>query len=326
MASNARGVPLDIVVGNYGATVGLKAGQYPIEGVAANFIDIEPIIGAYRRMVRGVEFDVCQMTPTTYLIARDQGAPYKALPIFLSRRFHHGGLVCRPGAGIRTPKDLEGKKVGVRAYSMTTEVWTRGILADEYGLDDSKVTWVVEGEEHVETLRLPDNAQRVPPGKSLVGMMATGEIQAGFTSKKGLNHEGLPAPGSNEPQVYHDLFSNADELGAEWYRRTGIYPMHALIVLKDDVMREHPGIERVLYRSFVDAHDDWLGRFWVDLAPTKEDQTYRRLSAVVGDDPMPYGVATNLASINALHRYARQQGLLSRNLTMEEMFIDPDRW
>ena len=323
MTSVRSGIPLDIVVGDYGATAGLKAGNYPIEGVVPNFIDIDPIIGAYRRMVRAVEFDVCQMTPTTYMIARAQGAPYKALPISLSRRFHHGGLVCRVDAEIRTPRDLEGKKVGVRAYSMTTEVWTRGILAEEFGLDDSKVTWVVEGEEHVPTLKLPDNAIRVPPGKSLAGMMAAGEIQAGFTSKKGLGHEGPPAPGSTAPQVYHDLLPNADALGAEWYHRTGIYPMHALIVVKEGVLRNHPGIDQALYRAFLQAHDDWLGKLHLGNSPTKEDQGYCHLCSIVGDDPMPYGMAKNLASIHALHRYAWEQGLLARKLTLDDMFVDP---
>ena len=108
-------------------------------------------------MVRDLEFDVCELAPTTYLIARARGAPYIALPIFVMRRFHHGGFVVRPDAGIKVPKDLEGKRVGVRAYSVTTGVWTRGIFVNEYGLDASKVTWVVDDEEHVTTLKLPDN-------------------------------------------------------------------------------------------------------------------------------------------------------------------------
>ena len=113
-------------------------------------------------MVRDVEFDICEMAPTTYMIARARGAPYIALPIFVMRRFHHGGFVVRPDAGIRCPKDLEGKKVGVRAYSVTTGVWTRGIFVNEYGLDFSKVTWVVDDEEHVATLKLPPNVVHAP--------------------------------------------------------------------------------------------------------------------------------------------------------------------
>src|SRR6202048_842728 len=130
---------LNIAIADYGHTRARKSGEVPIQGVEANFVSVVPIIGAFRRMVRDVEFDICEMAPTTYMIARARGAPYIALPIFLMRRFHHGGFVVRPDAGIRHPKDLEGQKVGVRAYSVTTGVWTRGIFMKEYGLASSKV-------------------------------------------------------------------------------------------------------------------------------------------------------------------------------------------
>ena len=160
--------------------------------MTSEFVEVVPIIGAFRRMVRDVEFDVCEMAPTTYMIARALGAPFIALPIFLMRRFHHGGFVVRPDAGIKQPKDLEGKKVGVRAYSVTTGVWTRGIFVNEYGLDSSKVTWVVDDEEHVTQLKLPPNVVHAPEGKSLQSMMASGEIQAGFTGPAGVGRAGPP--------------------------------------------------------------------------------------------------------------------------------------
>ena len=186
---------LKIAIGTYGHTKAIKDGSIPIEGVDADFVEVTPIIAAFRRMVRDLEFDVCEMAPTTYMIARARGAPYIALPIFLMRRFHHGGFVVRPDAGIRTPKDLEGKKVGVRAYSVTTGVWTRGIFVNEYDLDSSKVTWVVDDEEHVTTLKLPPNVVHAPAGKSLQSMMASGEIQAGFTGPAGVGRAGPPIGG-----------------------------------------------------------------------------------------------------------------------------------
>ena len=126
---------LKIAISSHGHTKALKDGSVPIKGVTPEFIDVVPIVAAFRRMVRDVEFDVCEMAPTTYMIARARGAPYIALPVFLMRRFHHGGFVVRPDAGIKVPKDLEGKKVGVRAYSVTTGVYTRGIFVNEYGLE-----------------------------------------------------------------------------------------------------------------------------------------------------------------------------------------------
>src|SRR5213593_630509 len=111
---------LKIAIATYGHTKDIKSGAAAIAGVEPDFFEVVPIIGAFRRMVRDLEFDVCEMAPTTYMIARALGAPFIALPIFLMRRFHHGGFVVRPDSGIKEPKDLEGKEVGVRAYSVTS--------------------------------------------------------------------------------------------------------------------------------------------------------------------------------------------------------------
>ena len=183
---------LKTVTRTQGNNQALKDGTVRPKACELEFIEVDPIIAAFRRMVRNLEFDICEMAPTTYMIARALGAPYIALPIFVMRRFHHGGFVVRPDAGIRTPKDLEGKKVGVRAYSVTTGVWTRGILTNEYGMDSSKVTWVVDDEEHVTSLKLPPNVIHAPAGKSLQSMMAAGEIQAGFTGPAGVGRAGPP--------------------------------------------------------------------------------------------------------------------------------------
>src|SRR5436190_2419801 len=186
---------LKIAIATYGHTKDIKSGATAIAAVAPDFVEVVPIIGAFRRMVRDVEFDVCEMAPTTYMIARALGAPFIALPIFLMRRFHHGGFVVRPDSGIEEPKQLELKKVGVRAYSVSTGVWTRGIFVNEYGLDSSKVTWVVDDEEHVTSLKLPANVVHAPDGKSLQSMMKAGEIQAGFTGPAGVGRAGPPISG-----------------------------------------------------------------------------------------------------------------------------------
>src|SRR5499427_7918941 len=186
---------LKIAIASYGHTKEIKSGAVAIAGIEPDFIEVAPIVAAFRRMVRNLEFDVCEMAPTTYMIARALGAPYVALPVFVMRRFHHTGLVCRPDSGIRVPTDLHGKKVGVRAWSVTTGVWARGILVNEYGVDSSKVTWVVDDEEHVTELRLPPNVAHAPEGRSLRAMMADGEIQAGFTGNAGIGREGSPQGG-----------------------------------------------------------------------------------------------------------------------------------
>src|ERR1700729_4199972 len=260
-----NGVKLDIAIATYGHTAAVKDGGAPIKGVHANFVEVVPIVGAFRRMVRDVEFDVCEMAPTTYMIARARGAPYIALPIFVMRRFHHGGFVVRPDAGIKVPKDLEGKKVGVRAYSVTTGVWTRGIFINEYGLDSSKVTWVVDDEEHVTTLKLPPNVIHAPPGKSLQSMMASGEIQAGFTGPAGAGRAGPPisnwdmnAPTGGDTGVYPELIANVEQVETGWFRRTGILPIHGLIVVKDELVGRHPWLPRALMDAFTAAKQPYL--------------------------------------------------------------------
>src|SRR5229473_1541962 len=255
--------PLKIAIATYGHTKDIKSGAIVIAGVEAELVEVVPIIGAFRRMVRDVEFDVCEMAPTTYMIAL--GAPFIALPVFLMRRFHHGGFVVRPDSGIKVPKDLEGKKVGVRAYSVTTGVWTRGIFINEYGLDSSKVTWVVDDEEHVATLKLLPNVIHAEPGKSLASMMASGELQAGFTGPAGIGRAGPPTGnwekgGQTAAQNYPELIPDVANVEADWYRRTGIYPIHGTIVVKDDVLKKHPFVARALLDAFTAAKQPYLER------------------------------------------------------------------
>ena len=318
---------LKIAIGTYGHTAALKDGSVKIEGVDADFIEVTPIIAAFRRMVRSGEFDVCEMAPTTYMLARAAGAPFIALPIFLMRRFHHGGFVYRTDAGIGKPQDLEGKKVGVRAYSVTTGVWTRGILLNEYGLDISKVTWVVDDEEYVTSLRLPPNVIHAPPGKSIAGMMAAGEIQAAFTGPAGIGRAGPPTSGwenrgQTPAQNYPELFSDAAVVEADWFRRTGIYPIHGAVVVKKAVLEKDPWVAKAMLDAFAAAKKPYLAQLKKGEAHTADDQYYRTVSQVV-DDPLPYGMEQNRASIEALITYVVQQGLLPSRPNMSDTFVDP---
>ena len=327
MPSNTP-LPLKVAIATYGHTAALKDGRVSIEGVDANFMDINPIIAAFRRMVRDVEFDVCEMAPATYMIARAAGAPFKALPVFIYRRFHHGGLVYRDDAGVSKPRDLEGKNVGVRAYSVTTGIWTRGILANEYSVDNSKVTWVVDDEEHVTSLKLPTNVIHAPDGQSLVSMMASGELQAAFTGPAGIGRAGAPTAGWEATQQaqapsYHELFADAPRLEAEWFRRTEIYPVHGLIVVKDSLLAEHPWLAKSLFNAFLQAKTLYLDALKAGEVKTDADRSYKALSAIVGD-PLPYGVTENLPAIEALIKYSYQQGLLPKHFAASEMFVDPE--
>jgi 4,5-dihydroxyphthalate decarboxylase len=320
---------LKIAIADYGHTRALKSGAVPIKGIEADFVEVKPIIGAFRRMVRDVEFDVCEMAPTTYMIARALGAPFIALPIFLMRRFHHGGFVVRPDAGIKVPKDLEGKKVGVRAYSVTTGVWTRGIFVNEYGLDSGKVTWVVDDEEHVTSLKLPPNVVHAPAGKSLQSMMKAGEIQAGFTGPAGVGRAGPPVSGwdktstAAEADTYPELIADVEQVEADWFRRTGIYPIHGLIVVKDEHIARYPWLPRSLMDAFVAAKQPYRDALEAGAGDSPEDKRYRRFLSLMSD-PLPYGMAANGPSIEALVTYSLQQKLIPSRPQLDQVFVDID--
>ena len=320
-------LPLTMAIATYGHTAALKNGSVAINGVRPNLVEVKPIIAAFRRMVRDIEFDVCEMAPATYMIAREAGAPFKALPIFIFRRFHHAGLVYRADASISEPKDLEGKKVGVRAYSVTTGIWTRGILANNYGVDLSKITWVVDDEEHVKSLQLPRNVVHAPAGRSLADMMAAGELHAAFTGNAGIGRAGAPKENwqatPSRTRDHCELFEDAPRLEKSWFEQTGIYPIHGLIVVKDEVLADHPWVAKSLFDAFVQSKKRYLGQLQAGASVSDMDAHYRRMSAIVGD-PLPYGIDANRTSMEALIAYCFQQGLVRKRFSVSEMFVDPE--
>ena len=193
-------------------------------GIRFEHIEVSPIVAAFRRMVRTLEFDVSEMAITTYLTAKAHGKPFTALPIFVMRQFHHAPIVYNVKSGVKSPKDLEGKKVGVRAYTVTTGVWARGILATEYGVDLGKVTWVVVDEEHVQEYQKPSNVLE-QPGANLGEMVAKGELAAA-----------IGAGQVDSPDV-KPLIASPREAEAAWYRKTGIYPINHTVVVKDSLLQ-----------------------------------------------------------------------------------------
>src|SRR6478735_727006 len=162
-----------------GANQLLIDGTIEPAGFSLAFADVPVLVQGFGRMVRTLEFDVAEMSLTTYLTAREHGVAFTALPIFLVRGFHHGASRYNTCSGIRDPKDLEGRRVGVnRGYTVTTGVWARGIPASEYGVDLARVTWVLSGDEHVESYMPPANVEPARPGADLAEMLIDGEIDA----------------------------------------------------------------------------------------------------------------------------------------------------
>src|SRR5437879_3132884 len=171
------GPKLITVTRTQGNNQALKDGTVKPKTFEPEYLEVEPIIQAFLRMVRGNEFDISEMAITTYICARAHGKPMTAVPVFLVRAFHHGAILAN--ANVAKPKDLEGRKVGVnRGYTVTTGVWARSILQDEHGVDLSKITWVLSGDEHVAEYRPPANVVPIEPGKKMDEMLASGELAA----------------------------------------------------------------------------------------------------------------------------------------------------
>ena len=293
-----------------GHTEALRDGTVKPKSFQIEYQDIPVLIQAFRRMVRGSEFDVCELAFTTYLCAKAHGKPFTAIPIFPARVFHHGAILVNTKAGIRNPKDLEGKTVGVhRGYTVTTGVWARSILQHEYGVDLKKITWLLSGDEHVQEFRPPANVVPIQMGKTLEDMLASGEIPAAVNIE--LDH----------PDV-KSLIPNSGEAGFEALRTRGHYPINHTVVVKDELLNVHPDIAADLFNAFVEAKRPYVERLRADqiATPSKTDDVYKRVMDITGADPLPYGVEPNRKMIEAVIQYAVEQEILSASLTMEDLF------
>jgi len=273
------------------------------------FEEVPAIIQAFRRMVRGLEFDVAELAVTTYICARAHGKPFTAIPVFPMRAFHHGAILHHTGSGIRTPKDLEGRRVGVnRGYTVTTGVWARGILQHQYGVDLNRITWVLSGDEHVAEWKAPSNVVPLESGKKMEELVVTGEIPAAIGVQ------------IDSPDV-KPLIANAPEVGFEALRERGLYPINHTVVLKDDLAAASPDLSSDIFDAFAEAKRLYVQRLAAgDIQqPSSDDAFFKRVMAVTGD-PLPYGIEPNRRMLEAIVQHATEQGIISRPVAIEELF------
>jgi 4,5-dihydroxyphthalate decarboxylase len=291
-----------------GNNAALKDGSVRPKGFELAFVEVDPLIDAFRRMVRGLEFDVSEMALTTYVTAREHGKKMTGLPIFLMRAFHHGAIKVNTKSGIKGPKDLEGRRVGLRGFTVTTGLWARIILARQYGVDLSKVTWVLAGDEHVAEFRPPANV--VPFGKGKIAdALASGELDAAIGVD--IDH----------PDV-KPLIPNAKEAGFEALRATGHYPINHLMVVKDETLARHPGLAVSLFEAFAEAKRRYVEKLasGAIAEPTAVDTMYKRVMEITGRDPLPYGIEANRAMLEEVIRSALEQKIIMNPVAVEDLF------
>jgi len=308
------GPKLKTVTRTQGNNQALKDGSVKPRSFEFDFVEVDPLIAAFRRMVRGSEFDICEMAITTYLCARAFGKPMTAVPVFLIRAFHHGAILAHTKSGIRSPKDLEGKRVGVnRGYTVTTGVWARGILQREYGVDLSKVTWVLSGDEHVAEYRPPSNVVPLEPGKKMGDMLAAGELAAAI---------GVEV---DSPDV-KPLIPDAFETGVAALRRRGLYPINHTVVIRNELIAAHPQLAADVFDAFAAAKNVYIERLKGGRIekPTEMDELHERVMQITGD-PLPYGIAPNRQVIEELIGHALSQGIITKPVAVEDLFVPSTR-
>ena len=300
---------LKTAIGNYGVTRSLKDGSARPARLALEQVEVSPITAAMRRMVRSLEFDVCEMAFTTYLCAVALGKPIIAIPVFVTRNFHHWAAFRNVKSGIKGPKDLEGRVVGVnRGYTVTTGLWARGILQDEYGVDLEKITWAPTDDEHVAEYRAPANVDYSFRGRALPDLLASGEIGAAVGDIRSDSKEIQP------------LIPDARSAGFEYFRKTGVYPINHGIVVRRSLLEDDPGAARALFDAFKASKSAYLARLREgrDLSPA--DQSALDLARVVGGDPFPSGVRANRRALETMVRFAVEQRVIPAPIDVDALF------
>lgn len=283
---------LKTLLGDYPKTKLLREGQLASDLVELDVADIPVAQNGFKPLVREQAFDFAEVAIMTFLIARDHGKPYSLLPFVMNGNFHHGSLYYNAGLGEIGPKDLEGRKVGLRSYTQTTPTWVRGYLADDYGVDLGKITWVTFEDAHVAEYQEPAGVIRAPKGAKLADMLLEGEIDAAMI--------GANAP---EDERVRPLIPDAPAAACAWHERHRAVPINHMVVVRNSVIAERPDVVRELFRLLVESRE-------LSGGSTVKD----------GVDMQPVGLENIRNSLELATEYAFSQGLIRRKVTVDELF------
>jgi 4,5-dihydroxyphthalate decarboxylase len=319
--SNLR---LSIACSNYDRTRALFDGRVSVEGVDLTCLDL-PIEEIFFRMLRHHEFDVSEMSLSSYVLSLFSLNPRLiAIPVFPSRFFRHSCIFIHRDSGIREPKDLIGKRIGVPEYQMTAGVWIRGTLSDHHGVPVSSVTYLRGGEEEPGrpekiALSLPPQIrlETVVPTKTLAAMLASGEIDALYTAR-------TPSTFRNGSDKVRRLFENYPLVEQEYYSRTKIFPIMHVIAIRRDVYEKSPWVAQSLYKAFAKAQKIAYAELYetgalLTMLPWLTSHV-ERTRALMGEDFWPYGLERNAHTLETFLRYSFEQGLAKRELKPAELF------
>jgi len=317
---------LTFAAGLYDRLVPLFAGQVKPDDFDLEFLAINDPREIFDRMAGGLEFGASEMSSSEYISRFSAGeCPFVAIPVFISRVFRHGFMCINRNAGIKSPKDLEGKRVGVPLYTMSAAVWARGHLQHEYGVDLSGIQWVqgaadnsgTHGNPTVMPLLKHVAIEQNQTGKSLSQLLDEGELDAMIG---GL----LPESLGRSPNVQR-LFPNFHEVEREFFERTGIFPIMHLVVIRREIHEKHPFIADSFYKALCRSkelaieHMRYVGapRYMLPWMAEAIDE----IDEVFGDNPWPYGVELNRPTLEALVTYLAEQHLIAKPMPIEDLFV-----
>jgi 4,5-dihydroxyphthalate decarboxylase len=308
---------LSLACGSYDINAGLVSGEVAPQGVELN-VQTYSSPQRHARMALNLEFDVCEFSLATYLLLHDlKTHPVTAIPAFPHRRFRHGFIFVNADGGIREPKQLEGRRIGIRTWQTTAGLWLRGILSDEYGVDLTSIEWIAQDEEdiplsHTGAFRI----ERVPAGRTVTGMLEAGEIDALIYPEL---PEGLLSGGSR----IRPLFTDAKQAEIDYFRKTGFFPIMHTVLVKTEIVEAHPWVARNLLIAFQESKDRAFRAMndprRVSLAWFRE--AFEEQRQILGDDPWAYEFERNRAVLETMVRHAHEQGLIGHRFPPEELFV-----
>jgi len=316
---------LTVACGDYDRTKALQDGSVQPEGIRLNYLPLQAE-EIFWRMSGHKEFDASEMSLSNQITMVSRGnAPFVAIPVFPSRFFRHSCIFINTDSGIEKPQDLKGKKVGAPEYSITAAVWIRGFLSDEYGVRAQDVQWFVGGQEEPgrkERVRLtlpPEiKVTPIPDDKTLNGMVESREIDGLISARS-------PSCFVQGSPKIHRLFPNYKEVEIDYYKRTKIFPIMHVLVIKKEIYERNPWVARSLYKAFCQAKDRAIQTLQISnplpLTLPWLLAEMDLLKSTFGSDWWPYGIEPNRHILETLIRYMGEQGLIDRPVKVDELFV-----
>jgi 4,5-dihydroxyphthalate decarboxylase len=281
---------LRTLLGDYQVTRAMKRGEIRSAGLELDFADVKVPNTAFKRVVRGLEFDVAELAIVTFLLARAHGKPLSLLPAVVTARFQHPLLVHNVERGPLEPADLPGRRIGLRSYPVTTAVWLRSVLADDYGVVPEQVQWVAFEEPHVAEYRGPPNVEPAPPGKDMISMLLEGSLDAAIVGER-----------PSDPRLV-PVMPDPTAAAQAWHRRTGALQVNHMLVVKDALTKDRPDAVEEIVRLF------------------SESKRAAGLPAPDTLDMNPVGREANRRNLEVAIDCAYRQGMIPRRFEPEELF------